>query len=62
VTNIASNTLNGNAERMSQEDHVDRMDENMWLGKQSELQTYIINDMKETKGMLERGSEASTGM
>lgn len=47
---------------MSQEDHVDRMDENMWLGKQSELQTYIINDMKETKGMLERGSEASTGM
>jgi hypothetical protein len=58
---IASNILNGNAQRMRQEDHVDRMDENM-LGKQSELQTYIINDMKETREMLERGSEASRDM
>jgi aromatic ring-cleaving dioxygenase len=56
VTNIASNILNGNAYRMSQEDHVDRMDENMWLGMQSELQTYIIKDMKETR---ESGYEAS---
>jgi hypothetical protein len=54
--------LNGNAWRMGQEDHVDGLNENMWLGKQSELQTYIIKDMKETSEMLERGSEASTGM